>query len=154
VGFFAAGGFDTFFATLAVAEVEADFFDALVVTAAPPGLAAGEAGGVERSEEEAFVIEAADPAAGDVGGRGESEAKRLPWLEVPSGVPGPGGVADDERKVNGPVPTFSISNSRPRFCPRPVTGTDELRSSLPRVELRSEPTCFFLLAVVALGAER
>ena len=131
--------------------VDVGFFAALMVPAAPRGLAAGEAGGVERSEEEEFGIEPADPAAGDGGGRGEIGPKRLPWLEAPSGDPGPGGVANDERKVR---PTFSISNSRPRFCPRPVTGTDELRSSLPRVELRSEPTCFFLLAVVVLGAER
>jgi len=58
--------------------VDVGFFAALVVTAAPPGLAAGEAGGVERSEDEELEIEPADPAAGDGGGRGEIGAKRLP----------------------------------------------------------------------------
>jgi len=33
---------------------------------------------VERSEDEELEIEPADPAAGDGGGRGEIEAKRLP----------------------------------------------------------------------------
>jgi hypothetical protein len=45
------------------------------------------------------------------GGNGDGEAKRLPWLEVPSGVPDPEGILDDGLKVNGPVPTFSISYS-------------------------------------------
>jgi len=45
------------------------------------------------------------------GGDGDSEVKRLPWLEVPSGVPDPEGILDDRLEVNGPVPTFSISYS-------------------------------------------
>jgi len=49
-------------------------------------------------------------------------------------------------------PTFSKSISRPRLVPRPVTGTEECRSSLPRIELKSEPAVFFLEA--DLGAAR
>jgi len=45
------------------------------------------------------------------GGDGDGEAKRLPRLEVPSGVPDPEGILDDGLKVDGPVPTFSISCS-------------------------------------------
>lgn len=62
---------------------------------------------------------------------------------------------EDALKGDEASPTFSISKSLPRFCPRPVAGTDEFLSSLPRVELRSEPAAFFFdETVVALGAAR
>lgn len=62
---------------------------------------------------------------------------------------------EDALKGDETSPTFSISKSLPRFCPRPVAGTDEFLSSLPRAELRSEPAAFFFdETVVALGAAR
>lgn len=63
-----------------------------------------------------------------------------------------GDVLEGEELEESDERTFSISLSRPRFCPRP--GGRDCRSSLPRLEPRSEPAFLFFMDLADFAAVR